>query len=179
MHSWHVIDLKPLDFNKKNLSDSIPTAQSFGVIHFLTPECSCSEHIFKHLLKRGPINSDGVVETAVIINDNELNFAKKLKSKGFITNSFSSSSINEKFKNSIKGVPLLVIYDSNKISRYVGGYVSKSITPFTEINILPFLKELKEGRTIASKPVIGCAVSKEYQQILDPFGIKYKGSKNE
>ena len=76
-------------------------------------------------------------------------------------------------KDSLKGVPLLVIYDKQKNAKYVGGYSDKVITPLTKINIDPFLNNIRNKREVSSLPVKGCAVSKEYQKILDPFGIKY------
>jgi len=173
IHSWHIIDLKP----NKNLSlafnEMIPeVTEEFGVIHFLTPLCSCSEQIFKHLIERGPLNKEK--EVVILINDAKEIFATSLKERGFQVNLISTDKLSEDFKNAVQGVPLLVIYEGEKKVRYAGGYYEKAITPFTKIDIEKFTNSLRSGRDIASLPIVGCAVSEEYKKILDPFGLKYQ-----
>lgn len=41
MHSWHMADFTPNNLKLSNLANSIPEVEEYGVIHFLTPACSC------------------------------------------------------------------------------------------------------------------------------------------
>jgi hypothetical protein len=109
----------------------------------------------------------------VLIDDKAGAYTKKLHKKGFSVTSTNFTEAKKKYSDSITGVPLLVIYDSNKKTRYAGGYSQQLITPFTKIDIKSFLSKISEGRSVASMPVKGCSVSKDYQKILDPLGLKY------
>ena len=86
---------------------------------------------------------------------------------------FSTQELKSRFSTSIKGVPLLVIYNKEKTTHYIGGYARAAITPLTDINITQFLTTLRQGKKLSSLPVIGCTVSKKYQTLLDPLGLKY------
>ena len=174
IHSWHFADLSPDKNSTFKLAKFIETPENYGVVHFLTPECGCSVNIYKHLMERGPYNKNYINESVVIVDDNELEFTKNLKGKGFKSLKLDLKNVHTEFSKSIKGVPLLVIFDQNKKIQYVGGYADRSITPFSKIDIKSYISGIKEGRKIASKPVIGCAVSKKYKDILDPFGLKYR-----
>ncbi len=173
MHSWHYSDLSPkeeLSFTHIKFSDE---TQKAGVIHFLTPLCSCSKEIFKHLVKKGPLDKKIYLEKVVLIDDLNEEFAKPLIEKGFDVHLIESEKAKHIFDGEIRGVPLLTIYGRDLKTQYVGGYSDKSITPFTEINYRSFLEKIEKNLEIKSLPVIGCAVSKEYKKLLDPFGLKY------
>lgn len=172
IHSWHYAEY---NISQKSLKlDNIKVAKNhYGVLHFLTPTCSCSEKILSHLLKRGPLKREVGIEKIVLIDDTPENYTQKLKERGFDIDHYSFEEATKKYSESIRGVPLLIIFNDEKEAKYVGGYSDKLITPFTNIDIKKFLTEIKSGRAIASLPVRGCAVSKEYQTILDPLGIKY------
>lgn len=176
IHAWHFADYTPQN-GKFSADQLIGDTQNFGVIHFLTPECSCSQSIFEHLMQRGPLDKETATESVVIIDDNKLEYAEKLKARGFPSTSYTSEDLSSLFTAGVTGVPLLVIFDSQKVTRYVGGYSERLITPFTQIDIPSFLKSLSQGRELSSHPVRGCSVSKEYKKILDPLGIKYQVSK--
>ena len=113
-------------------------------------------------------------EFVYIIDDNDKDYETLLNKRGYITYSFTSESLKKKFAAEVKGVPLLIIYDKLRTTQYVGGYSDQLITPFTKINVMSFIEDLSKGREVASLPVKGCSVSKEYQKILDPLGLKYK-----
>ena len=81
IHSWHYADFSPSPANF-SIDGLVEETQNYGVIHFLTPLCSCSEVIFKHLLKRGSISIDKAKESIVVIDDTNLNYEKRLRSKG-------------------------------------------------------------------------------------------------
>lgn len=171
LHSWHYADLGPGKNKQVEFKNLLPKIkEGHGVAHFITPACSCSQQVYKHLLSRKPLEN----ELAIIIDDNELEFEKNLKAKGYKVQLIETKKLDAEKADMIKGVPLLVIYDNNLETQYVGGYSDKSITPFTKINIQSFLNNIEKKRKIASMPVIGCAVSKKYQKLLDPLGLKYQ-----
>lgn len=174
MHAWHYADFS---VSKKgfDISSIVEKTEGFGVIHFLTPKCSCSNVIFDHLLSRGPLKE--AKESVVVIDDESKNLQEKLQRRGFRASVFSSSELIEKFSEDIKGVPLLVIYDKDQRIHYVGGYSQNSITPLTSIDIPHFLKKVSRKKELISLPVRGCAVSMKYKKILDPLGLKYDGVK--
>lgn len=174
LHSWHMADLSPREENLKQLKVFASDFKEHNVLHFLTPKCSCSHNIFDHLLNRGPLETLETSEKVVVIDDDKNEFVSKLKNHGYKVVDLKTKNLSKELSGAIKGVPLLVIYDKNRFARYAGGYADKVITPFTKINIKKFLNEIRSGRSIASMAVKGCAVSKEYQKILDPLGIKYQ-----
>lgn len=171
MHSWHYADLSPDKSAHLEIEKLLPKIHSgHGIAHFITPTCSCSEQIFKHLMSRSPLSN----EMAIIIDENDLAFGKNLASKGYKVQYIRTKKLTPEKAEMIRGVPLLVIYNQKMQTQYIGGYSDKSITPFTKIDIRSYLEKLKLNRKIASKPVVGCAVSKKYQQLLDPLGLKYQ-----
>jgi hypothetical protein len=172
VHSWHFADLSP-EKESLSINSFSSNVEKYGVLHFLSPACSCSQTVIDHLLSRGPLSGQESKETIVLIDDHKNIYLSKFFKKKFNVLTLSSDDIKKDYDGSIRGVPLLAIYDSKKTTRYVGGYSEKQITPFSKIDIKSFIDNLDKGRTIASKPVIGCAVSKEFQKLLDPFGLKY------
>jgi len=173
-HSWHYVDLAPLNKEEIILSDKLPDVKNYGVVHYLTPGCSCSHHVFKHLNSRFAYSSLLAKESVVVIDDNELDFAAKLSNQNYNVIKTSTNKMSEGFTESIIGVPLLVIYDHNRVVKYVGGYSDSAVTPFTDVDISSYLNKIENGLEVKSNPVIGCSVSKEYQKLLDPFRLKYK-----
>lgn len=170
MHSWHQVDLFEAE-SISRLKESLPIVPTYGAIHFLTPLCSCSQAVFKRLKQRGPLNK--IKETVFIIDDTERKFTEILKKSGFKTINLSSKKMTKEFRQAVKGVPLLIIYDDKKHVKYAGGYSEKSITPFTKIDIMAIFTKIKKGRKVASMPILGCAINDEYKKILDPLGLKY------
>ncbi|MBC99068.1 MAG: hypothetical protein CME63_15110 [Halobacteriovoraceae bacterium] len=177
IHSWHFADYSPKKSSFMDFKDAVEETENFGVIHFLTPACSCSTEIFNRLIRRGPLKAEYAKESVVVIDDNQQEFSKNLLKKGFRAQKFSSQEIQKKFNSSIKGVPLLMIYDHTKTIQYIGGYSQNLINPLVQINIMNFIEKIKKGQELESLPVRGCSVSKEYQKILDPLGLKYKEDK--
>ena len=173
MHSWHYSDLSPKQTLKFNELKFIGEEQKFGVVHFLTPLCSCSKEIYKHLIGKGPLTSSLYAERVVLIDDFKEEFSKPLRDKGFEVYLIESEKAKNIFDGEIRGVPLIAIYDRELKARYVGGYTGKSITPFSKIDYRSFLTKVENKEKLESLPVIGCAVSKEYKKLLDPFGLKY------
>jgi len=80
LHSWHQVEyvVSNKEVFKKLLSKNKDT---YGVLHFLTPTCSCSEEIYKHLLEVGPNKKKDVKEIVFLIDDKKKRFFNPLKEK--------------------------------------------------------------------------------------------------
>lgn len=170
LHSWHMVEFKT--HNVSVFKKVLKKNKKIGIIHFLTPACGCSSEVLDHLLAREPMNSDSTQELIVLLDDFSSFYSSKLEARNYKVFSFDSKSESE-FVQTVKGVPLLVIFDQNYNSRYVGGYSDNLITPMTTINIKPIVSKIEKGIDAQALPVKGCAVSLEYKKILDPLGIKY------
>ena len=173
IHSWHFADFSP-NQEEMNISTIVHDTNNLGVIHFLTPKCSCSKEIFNRLIERGPISKDKAFESVVIVDDNALNFQDKLTQRGFLAQAFTSEELVARVSSSMKGVPLLIIYDQDKTIQYIGGYSENLINPLVKINIMKFIDKIARGKSVKPFPVKGCSVSEEYKKILDPLGLKYR-----
>ncbi len=178
LHSWHNVSFK---FNEPQSRNFIPhlvnEIKEHNVIHFLTPACSCSKVIFDHLLTRAPLSDANHSEKIVLLDDLDFEITRKLQASGYDVTTLRMAELKEDLKSAVMAVPLLLIFDSEKDLRYAGGYSEKIITPFSKIDVLDFLAKIKQGDKLTSYPVKGCAVSKEYQKLLDPMGIKYVSTK--
>lgn len=169
MHSWHYADLSP----EKSVALPDDLSAKKGVLHFITPLCSCSKEIYKHLISKGPLEGSKYNEKVIVVDDKKNEFSTSLRTAGYEVEKVDSAEMMKRYGSDIRGVPLLVIYNDEKVPLYVGGYTNKSITPFTEINYRSFLTKIENKEKIEKLPVIGCAVSDEYKKMLDPFGLKY------
>jgi hypothetical protein len=175
LHSWHKVEFKTENITvfKSILKDS----DKLGVIHFLTPACGCSSEVLDHLLKRNPLDIKTINEVVVLLDDYSSYYSTRLRRAGYSVFNFDSKlgddKENNKFVEAIKGVPLLIVFDQEKNSKYVGGYTDNIISPMTTINIEPIITKIQKGNTVRARPVKGCAISEEYKKILDPLGIKY------
>lgn len=174
-HSWHFLAFKdvPSSVGETISKFSSSERKSLNIVHFLTPSCSCSKIIKENLLGRKSLNSSELSEKVVLIDDFDGSFSKKLKEKGFEVINFNYQEISKQMPDAINAVPLLVIYDTNGILKYGGGYDQFSITPFTKINIAKIITEIKSNQDPKAYPIKGCAVSRKYQSLLDPLGVKY------
>ncbi len=173
MHSWHNSDLSPRSKVEIEEVRFGLSTQSYGVIHFITPMCGCSREVFKHLMKEGPLDQKNYNEQVIVIDDFKDGVTKELEERGFNVSRLNTKEAERFFGGEVRGVPLLTIFDRSYKTKYVGGYTEKSITPFTKINYKKFLEKIERNKKVVSLPVIGCAVSKQYQKLLDPFGLKY------
>ena len=170
-HGWHLVQFQSP--SSLSISSEIKMQSEFGIFHFLGEGCSCSEHIADYLLKRGPIGK--VFEQVQIIGDMGT-YPEQLTRAGYGVKQLSVAQVATE---GLSAVPLLVVFDQNLNVQYAGGYTEGPITPFSEFQDLQVLADLGEAKKVAVLPIKGCAVSREYQKLLDPLGIKYAGVKNE
>ncbi|MBC77095.1 MAG: hypothetical protein CME64_13865 [Halobacteriovoraceae bacterium] len=174
LHGVHNVSFK---LNEKSVAKSLAyfskkSAKDTNVVHFLTPSCSCSKVIKEDLLKRTPLSSEIIQEKVVLIDDFDRHFTKALLAKGYNVLNISYESLSTEIPEAVNAVPMLVIHDKKNHLQYAGGYSKNTITPLTKIDIKSLIKKSK---SIDHKeyPVRGCAVSKKYQALLDPMGVKY------
>jgi hypothetical protein len=167
MHGWHWVSFKT-DRNPANVSEVV--TNNWGMVHVLGQGCSCSQFVAKHLIERGPLKKHA--ETIVVVG--ELEQKEELIKAGF------KIVDHQDIKGIIQGVPMLLIHNPQKELVYTGGYAPKIITPITKIEDIKIFNAALNGKE-ELKPygVMGCAVSKKLQNILDPFKLKYTGGKNE
>ncbi len=161
-HGWHNIVFPEQKTVTKEL---LPKVDGLGITHFLGAGCSCSQHILDYLIKRK--RSPKYQETIVLIGNFEER--EKLVAAGY---HIIDKKIDD-IQGELTGVPLFVVYDHNQIIQYAGAYSKAMITPLTIFQDLKIAGELGMKRKVASLPIRGCSVSKKYQALLDPLGLKY------
>ncbi len=138
--------------------------------HFFDARCGCSQSIISNLLKRKPFKEKTV--EIVFYQGNLGKYYKPLLDKGYNLKEMSFEKIG------VTGVPLLVIFNNRKEVQYAGGYSNKSINPLAPPNEISLISKIRKGEDITTMPVIGCSVSKKYQKLLDPLGLKYESTIN-
>ena len=167
MHTWHSLSFKAPKPNEV-LSFLKPNTD-LNAIHFISEGCSCSIHLINHLLERGPHQK---ISEKVIILGNLKKRAKELSMKGYLVDSISYQDAYE--NEYFSATPLLVVYDKNKSIEYMGGYTENTITPLSKIYDLEIYKTALTDSKKKTYPIKGCANSKNIQQLIDPFGLKYR-----
>jgi hypothetical protein len=175
LHGNHKAEFK---INRKHASqalqlDFLSKKAGYNVVHFLTPLCSCSKAIKDQLIERGPLNVKGVYEFVVLIDDPG-EFSAEFSKSGFSISQIDTKQISQELQESLIGVPLLMILDEQKTLKYLGGYSDQVMTPLSKIQVKKQLTKLMANKEVAEFPVKGCAVSKKYQSLLDPLGVKYE-----
>jgi hypothetical protein len=171
MHSWHNF---AFETPSKEEMIRLGKQKSWNMLHFMAEGCSCSHHLIDYLVERG--RTEGWSEEVIIIGEIK-GAKKKLEEKGFKVVNFS---FEEARKNeSLYAVPLLVIFDGDKKISYMGGYTQAAITPLSSFYDVKLARSIASNEKIDHYPVKGCATSKKYQKLLDPFGLKYRSEENE
>lgn len=170
MHAWHSLTIKSQvaqDFVLPEVASG-----KFGIVHFLGEGCGCSKIIAEHLARRGKI--PGVKEEVWLLG-NMKEVSSLLEKAGLTVKLFQ---VSKESNPPINAVPAFGVYDHNKKFHYMGAYTDGPVRPHSEFKDLVVLKSIQSNRKVASMNVNGCVVSKQYQKLLDPFGIKY-GAINE
>ena len=167
IHSWHAIDLQ----KKEDLKLVHLEPEKWGVYHFFDSRCSCSHTIIQNLLDRSPLQSRHINER-IFYHESLGRFYGPLKAKGY-------QLVKINFRESgVTGVPLLVVFDPERNISYAGGYDKKSVNSVFPPNEKKLIYDIIAGKNQKKLPVIGCSVSKKYQKILDPLGLKYANLRN-
>lgn len=172
MHSWHQFEFPVA--NKAQVKRYLSLEGNLSTLHFLGEGCSCSIHIIDHLLKRKarPEMNETVYLIGKFLKESHL-----LKQAGFKVKEISREQAQK--DGSFSAVPLLVFYNSSKEIQYMGGYAKGSITPLSEFMVLKIAQQIQSESSVEKLPLKGCAISKKFTTLLDPFGLKYGRVTNE
>lgn len=138
--------------------------------HMLYLECSCSRRIIDHLLSRRALR-DATERLVLVGSDAEL--AQRARAAGYQVEQITPLTLESRYH--VISAPLLLVSDPNDALVYLGGYTRVKQGP--EIRDLSIIGELRSGRRALELPLLGCAVSRSLQKILDPFGLKYTPSR--
>lgn len=138
----------------------------FSMTHIMYAECRCSQRIIDHLESRGARND--ILEHVVLVGrDDQL--AGRLARAGYRIESLSPIELKKKYD--IEAAPLLIITDDRGAIAYMGGYTERK--QGLDIRDTALLQSLMHGDSAVELPLLGCAVSKALQRVIDPFALKY------
>lgn len=167
IHGQHLITFFAPEKVSNEMVTELKKDFKFGTLHILSEGCGCSDNVLQYLKKRGPLKD--IQETIIYVG--KIQEKSQLVNSGFIVKEVLIEDI-EKFE--IRAVPILVIYDQSNTTHYIGGYSDKMITPLTKMKDIELVKNLKNKQKVDSLPIKGCSVSRKFQKILDPLGLKYR-----
>jgi hypothetical protein len=128
-------------------------------IHVLFAECRCSQRIAAHLLASA---RPGFLHELVLWTGSEAPSSEL--SARFRVQRVTPA---ELARLGISAAPLMIIVDPKDHVRYVGGYSERKQGP--ALDDLQILASAREGRTVAVRPVFGCAVNERLQRQLSLF----------
>jgi hypothetical protein len=139
-------------------------SQGWRALHLLTAGCGCSDSLAGYLAKRRPF--PGLSEEVIFIGaDDPFGKRAALESDGFRVSSHGSEYIRA---IGVTGVPLLVILSPSGKAVYMGGYGAGGYRD------AELWTKIRSGLEPPALPVLGCAVSKDLRNRIDPLGWKYR-----
>jgi hypothetical protein len=137
------------------------------LVHVIYAQCSCTERLFAHLVKRGAFAD--AEEVVLFVGDDDL----KRRSAGQAGFGFTTVSARElAVRYGLEAAPVLVAFDPAGRLRYAGGYYDHPSTQSPHDQRIH--AELAGGASPKPLPVFGCAVSPRLQKSVDPLGIVYR-----
>jgi hypothetical protein len=144
-------------------------AGRFGVTHVMYAACQCSQAILDHLAARGARKD--VAERVVLVGhpDETDALAERVTHAGFRLETVEPVELERKY--GLQAAPLLIIANAHDDIMYMGGYTAQKQGP--DIRDTALIDQLLAGKHAAELPLLGCAVSRALQLLLDPFGLKY------
>lgn len=137
-----------------------------GVTHVMYAACSCSQGIIDHLEARRA--RQDVAEHVVLVGRDE-QLAKRVKRAGYRIDNIEPSELKRKY--GLEAAPMLIIADARGDIAYMGGYTLHK--QGLDIRDTALIDELIAGKSTVELPLLGCAVSRALQRLVDPFGFKY------
>lgn len=144
----------------------------FTVTHVLYAECRCSQRILDHLVTRRA-RSD-VSERAVLV-DAPPELAARLRAAGYRVEVTTPSELKAHY--AIEAAPLLIVADPQQVVRYLGGYTRTRQA--LALHDLAIIDQVRRGAVADELPLLGCAVSRRLQRLLDPLGLVYRGERDD
>lgn len=143
-------------------------AGRFGVTHVMYAACSCSQNIIDHLEQRGARTD---VSELVVLVGRDAELSLRITRAGYRIDNVEPAELKNKY--GLEAAPLLIIADARGQIAYMGGYTEQK--QGRDIRDSALIDELLAGKHTIELPLLGCAVSRALQRVLDPFGLKYPG----
>lgn len=140
----------------------------FGVTHVMYAACRCSQSIIDHLEARGA-RKDVAEHVVLVGRDDEL--AARITRAGYRLDNIEPVELKRKY--GLEAAPMLIIADARGDIAYMGGYTLHK--QGLDIRDTALIDELIAGKSADELPLLGCAVSRALQRLIDPFGFKYSG----
>ncbi|HTU63383.1 MAG TPA: hypothetical protein VMF89_33205 [Polyangiales bacterium] len=141
-------------------------AGRFSVTHVMYAACSCSQSIIDHLEQRRA-RKDVAEHVVLVGRDAEL--SARITRAGYRLDNIEPIALKQRY--GIEAAPLLIIADAQGQIAYMGGYTTQK--QGLDIRDTVLIDELLAGKHTVELPLLGCAVSRALQSLLDPFGLKY------
>jgi len=143
----------------------------FGVTHVMYAACSCSKNIIEHLEARGARRD--VTEHVVLVGQDAM-LARRVTRAGYQLHNIEPLELKRQY--GLEAAPLLIIDEPSGAIAYIGGYTTHKQGLDIRDNAL-IDAALAQSRSY-ELPVLGCAVSRGLQRMLDPLALKYGEDSN-
>jgi|GEM_PF-1290386 len=141
-------------------------AGRFSVTHVMYAACSCSQSIIDHLEMRGARKD--VAEHVVLVGE-DAKLSARIARAGYRLDNIEPAALKQRY--GLEAAPVLIIADARGQIAYMGGYTKQK--QGLDIRDTVLIDELLAGKHTIELPLLGCAVSRGLQRLLDPFGLKY------
>jgi hypothetical protein len=141
-------------------------AGRFSVTHVMYAACSCSQNIVAHLAARGARRD--VVEH-VVLAGRDAELSARITGAGYHLDNIEPAELERKY--GLQAAPLLIIAEPGGEITYLGGYSEQK--QGVDIRDTALIDQHIAGQRARELPLLGCAVSRALQRMLDPFGLKY------
>jgi hypothetical protein len=135
------------------------------VAHILAEDCSCTQSLTEHLLRKGP--REGSDELILFVGNNSA-LANLAVTAGFRYQQILSDELTQM---GLESAPVLAVFDGDENLNYLGGYYDHpaAIRPLNE----SIRDSIAIGTPLEPLPIFGCATSARLQEAFDPLGIVY------
>ena len=138
----------------------------FGVTHVMYAACRCSKGIIDHLEARGARRD---VSEHVVLVGQDAALAARITRAGYQLDNIEPLQLKRKY--GLEAAPLLIISEPDGAIAYLGGYTTHKQGLDIRDNAL--IDAAIAGENSSELPLLGCAVSRALQRMLDPFALKY------
>jgi hypothetical protein len=134
-------------------------------VHVLYAQCRCSQRLIDHLVSRPhPTN---VTETVLLVGA-DAQIEQRVRAAGYRLVVVEPAQLTSRYH--LSAAPLLAVLDPTRQVRYLGGYTREK--QGADPQDTRIIADLMHENTVSELPLLGCAVSKELQAMLDPFGLR-------
>ena len=150
-----------------------PTAvvPQLTTLHVMYDNCPCSRRVLDHLLDRTAIQQANE-QILLVVEDlatERLTLRERSITSGF---GFEQLTAEELFDRlGVEAAPLLLIVDARGVVQYTGGYTSRK--QGLDYQDEAIIRAVLSGHQPDLLPVLGCAVSRRLQRVVDPLRLKY------